>query len=47
MEKDFFELLINNNKEEIKKFVIENGKEGKPFCPLLFEKENKGENHDS
>lgn len=36
---DFFELLRSNDKEKIKEFVLENGKEGKVFCPISFEKE--------
>lgn len=36
-ETNFLELLQMNDKDKLKKYVFENGKEGKPFCPISFE----------
>jgi hypothetical protein len=38
---EFLDILIKNDKDEIRNYVLENGKEGKSFCPISFEKENK------
>ena len=35
---DFENLLKENKSESIRDFLIENGKEGKVFCPIMFEK---------
>ena len=48
---NFEDLLIQNKSDSIRDFLIENGKEGKVFCPILFEKEDnkiniEGDNHD-
>lgn len=40
---DLINILIKNDKEEIRKFVLENGKEGKPFCPISFEEDKDEE----
>ena len=40
---NFENLLIQNKDESIRNFLIENGKEGKPFCPILFEKKDNKE----
>ena len=38
---NFIEFLQNNeNKSDIRKFIIDNGKEGKPFCPVIFIKKD-------
>ena len=42
-EYNFLELLRLNDKEKIKKYVFENGKEGKTFCPISF---MRGEEND-
>ena len=34
---EFMKLLRLNDREKIKKYVFENGKEGKPYCPISFE----------
>lgn len=40
MEKiDFFQLLILNNQNDIKNFLMTNGKSPKPICPIRFIKE--------
>ncbi len=42
MEKiDFFQLLILNNSNDIKNFLMMNGKAPKPVCPVRFIKENE------
>ena len=33
---DFLQLLLQNNEDEIKKFLISKGKKPKPFCPIQF-----------
>ena len=46
----FFELLCLNDSKELSKFMMDNGKGPKPFCPIMFvdkeeiekEKENDG-----
>ena len=38
---DFIKLLQLNDKEKIKEYVFENGKEGKPYCPISFESGDK------
>lgn len=38
---EFLNILIKNDKEEIRNYVLENGKEGKSFCPVSFKKEKK------
>ena len=42
---DIFELLKKDSKEEIKKFLIANGKAGKEVCPVIFDVENIKENN--
>ena len=42
--KDFEKILINNKADQIRDFLIENGKEGKIFCPIMFEKEEGEDN---
>lgn len=37
---EFFELLCLNSKDELRKFLLENGKGPKPKCPVQFVKEN-------
>ena len=36
-ESDFMNLLQLNDKDKIKNYVLENGKEGKTFCPISFD----------
>ena len=36
-ESEFIQLLRLNDKDKLKNYVFENGKEGKPFCPISFE----------
>ena len=31
-----YELLLLNSQTELKKWLIENGKSGKPICPVVF-----------
>ena len=38
---EFMKLLRLNDREKIKKYVFENGKEGKPYCPISFESGDK------
>lgn len=39
---DFLQLLLQNNENEVKKFLISKGKKPKPFCPIQFvEKETE------
>jgi len=41
---DLKNILYENDTDKIKDFVLENGKEGKVFCPIEFIKEdNKNE----
>lgn len=41
---NFLDLLREDDKEKIKNYVIENGKEPKVICPIMFEKgDNKNE----
>lgn len=40
---DFLELLRLNDQEKIKNFVVENGKEPKIICPIMFIKGDKNE----
>lgn len=40
---EFFELLCLNSKDELRKFLLENGKGPKPKCPVQFVKENNNE----
>ena len=42
---DFEKLLLENKDSDIREFLIENGKEGKTFCPISFE-QKEGENND-
>lgn len=35
-ESEFIQLLRLNDKDKLKKYIFENGKEGKPFCPISF-----------
>ena len=40
----FIDILIENDPESMKDFLLRNGKKPKPFCPLIFhlkEEENK------
>jgi len=36
---NFIETLRKNESKSINDFIIEYGKEGKPFCPISFEKQ--------
>ena len=36
---DFLQILLQNNEDEVKKFLISKGKKPKPFCPIQFVKE--------
>lgn len=38
---NLFQILLRNNKEELKEFLISNGKGPKPICPIIFL--NKGD----
>ena len=40
-ESDFLKLLRLNDKEKLKNYVFENGKEGKTFCPISFDTEEE------
>ena len=31
-----YELLLLNSQTDLKKWLIENGKSGKPICPVVF-----------
>ena len=44
-ESEFLKLLRLNDKEKLKKYIFENGKEGKAFCPISFDID-RGENDD-
>lgn len=33
---NFFDLLILNNEEKIKEYLLVNGKAPKPVCPIMF-----------
>lgn len=35
-QKSFIEILIENDPESMKDFLLSNGKKPKPFCPLVF-----------
>ena len=44
--KTLYDILIENNEENLKNFLISKGKNPKPICPIQFinkEKENKDE----
>ena len=38
---EFFKLLLLNDEEKIKNYVFNNGKQGKEFCPISFEKKDE------
>lgn len=38
---NFVNLLIKNESNSINEYILENGKEGKPFCPISFEKKDE------
>ena len=38
---DFFELLILNNENQIKEYILSNGKGPKPVCPIRFIKDEE------
>lgn len=39
---NIIDFLINNkDKSDIRDYVLENGKEGKPFCPIMFVEKEK------
>jgi hypothetical protein len=40
---NFKNLLYKNDQKEIQDFLLENGKEGKVFCPIYFEKNKEEE----
>lgn len=40
---ELFNLLLKDNKDELKKFLLSNGKQPKPICPIRFIKNNKKE----
>lgn len=44
----FIDILIENNPEAMKDFLLRNGKKPKPFCPLIFhlKDEEKKESED-
>lgn len=45
---DFLQLLLQNNENEVKKFLISKGKKPKPFCPIQFvEKETRVEDKEA
>lgn len=33
---DLFQILLRNDEEELKDFLISNGKGPKPICPIIF-----------
>ena len=33
---EFLELINSNDKDKMKIYIIDKGKEGKPFCPISF-----------
>ena len=45
---NFIEFLQNvKDESELREYILENGKEGKPFCPISFIKnDNEGDNYD-
>ena len=45
-ESNFLELLRLNDQEKVKNFVVENGKEPKIICPIMFIKKGDSENDD-
>jgi len=40
-QKTFIDILIENNPESMKDFLLRNGKKPKPFCPLIFHIKDK------
>lgn len=44
MKDEFMDVLMNNNAEEIKKYLLKNGKKPKPIAPFYFIKKDKEEN---
>lgn len=43
--KSFYEILLDNNMEEINDYLLSEGKEPKPVCPIyFFPKEEQKEN---
>lgn len=44
---NFKNLLFENDNSKIRAFILENGKEGKPFCPIYFEKEGNIDGNDN
>lgn len=36
----FLDLLIEGNEEQIMEFLLKNGKQPKPVCPIIFMKED-------
>lgn len=42
-ESEFMKILKTNDKEKLREYILENGKEGKPYCPISF---NLGEQKD-
>jgi hypothetical protein len=43
LKKDLYTLLQSNSKDEIKQFLINEGKGPKPICPIVFIKNNETE----
>jgi hypothetical protein len=42
---NFIEFLQNvKDESELRKYILENGKEGKSFCPIMFLKEEEKDN---
>jgi len=35
-ESGFFEVLLSNNKSELKKWILKHGKSQKPISPIIF-----------
>ena len=46
---NFIEFLQNiKDESELRIYILKNGKEGKPFCPISFIKDdNKGDEYDN
>jgi hypothetical protein len=38
---DFKKILFENNSDKIRDFLIQNGKEGKPYCPISFDRKEE------
>jgi hypothetical protein len=42
---EFFDLLLLNDEKELEKFLLSKGKVGKPICPIMFIKNENGDDN--